>query len=160
METAVAGIKGVVPAVLILAMAYCINAISKALGAQDFIISAIAPWMTAALLPLVTFATGSLISFFTGTAWGTYAIVVPFVMPVALSLSGGEITPAVLLTVGAVVGGGILGDHCSPVSDTTCLSSFGAGSDHMDHVTTQLPYALVCGALACGMFGVLGWVLV
>ena len=80
-------------------------------------------------------------------------------LPVTMGLSGGEINSGMLLTVGAVVGGGILGDHCSPVSDTSCLSSFGAGSDHMDHVTTQLPYALVCGTLAAGLFALLGWVL-
>ena len=112
------------------------------------------------MLPVITFITGGLISFFTGTAWGTYAIVTPFVMPIAMNLSGGAVSPVVLLTVGAIVGGGILGDHCSPVSDTTCLSSFGAGSDHIDHVTTQLPYALVCGVLASVLFIVIGMVIV
>jgi Na+/H+ antiporter NhaC len=160
METAVSGIKGVIPAILILAMAYCMNTISKALGAQEYIISVTRAWMTTGLLPVATFITGALISFFTGTAWGTYAIVTPFVMPVALSLSGGTISSVVFLTVGAVVSGGIFGDHCSPVSDTTCLSSFGAGSDHIDHVATQLPYALVCGILACAVFVVLGFLMI
>jgi len=157
METAVNGIKGVIPAILILAMAYCMNTVSKTLGAQEYIISITKSWMTAGLLPLATFVTGALISFFTGTAWGTYAIVTPLVMPVALNLSGGAVSSVVLMTVGAIVGGGVFGDHCSPVSDTTCLSSFGAGSDHIDHVTTQLPYAIVCGLVACVLFVVLGF---
>lgn len=100
--------------------------------------------------------TGAMISFFTGTSWGTYAILTPFVLPVAMNLSGGEVNSLVLATVGAVVGGGLFGDHCSPVSDTTCLSSFGAGSDHMDHVTTQLPYAITAGVLAAVIFAIIG----
>jgi Na+/H+ antiporter NhaC len=148
-DVALKGIKAVLPALLILALAYSINSITKTLGAQDFIISITAGWMSTKMLPLVTFLTGALISFFTGTSWGTYAILTPFVLPVAFNLSGGTLSTGVLLTVGALVGGALFGDHCSPVSDTTCLSSFGAGSDHMDHVTTQLPYALTSAALAC-----------
>ena len=158
MSVAVKGLKGVMPAILLLAMAYCMNSVSKTLGAQAYIIAITRNWMTSGLLPLITFITASSISFFTGTAWGTYAIVTPFVIPIALSLSGGVVSPILLVTVGALVGGGILGDHCSPVSDTTCLSSFGAGSDHIDHVITQLPYALVCGVIACFIFAVVGWI--
>jgi Na+/H+ antiporter NhaC len=156
MDVAVNGIKAVLPAILILALAYCINTISKSLGAQQFIISLTQNWMTAGMLPVITFITGALISFFTGTSWGTYAILTPFVLPVAMNLSGGDINSGVLATVGAVVGGGLFGDHCSPVSDTTCLSSFGAASDHMDHVATQLPYALTAAALSAVLFVVLG----
>jgi Na+/H+ antiporter NhaC len=156
MDVAVNGIKAVLPAILILALAYCINTISKSLGAQQFIISLTQNWMTAGMLPVITFITGALISFFTGTSWGTYAILTPFVLPVAMNLSGGDINSVVLATVGAVVGGGLFGDHCSPVSDTTCLSSFGAASDHMDHVATQLPYALTAAALSAVLFVVLG----
>ena len=148
MDVAVNGIKAVLPAIMILALAYCINDISNTLGAQQFIISVTQGWMTAGMLPVVTFLTGALISFFTGTSWGTYAILTPFVLPLALNLSGGAINSVVLATVGAIVGGGCFGDHSSPVSDTTCLSSFGAASDHMDHVMTQLPYALTAAGLA------------
>jgi len=155
-DVSVKGIKGVLPAILILALAYCINTISKSLGAQQYIISLTEGWMSSGMLPTITFLTGAAISFFTGTSWGTYAILTPFVLPVAMSLSGGVVDSVVLATIGAVVGGGLFGDHCSPVSDTTCLSSFGAGSDHMDHVTTQLPYALVSGVLACVLFAVIG----
>ena len=100
-------------------------------------------WTSSHLLPAMTFATAAGIAFFTGTSRGTYAILTPFVLPLAMGLSGDTLSPGVLLAVGASVGGALFGDHCSPVSDTTCLASFGAGSDHMDHVSTQLPYALV-----------------
>mgnify|MGYP000866517950 FL=1 len=112
--------------------------------------------MTPAMLPLATFFAGALISFFTGTSWGTYAILTPFVLPLAFQLSGGAVSPLVLATIGAVVGGGCFGDHCSPVSDTTCLSSFGAGSDHMDHVSTQIPYAVTVAVISAVIYGILG----
>ena len=156
MDVAVKGLKGVMPAIIILALAYCINHVSKSLGAQQYVVSLTEGWMTAGLVPVITFTTAAAISFFTGTSWGTYAILAPLVMPVAMSLSGGAIDGGVLAAVGALVGGGLWGDHCSPVSDTSCLSSFGAGSDHMDHVTTQLPYALAGGALAAALFALVG----
>ena len=159
MEVVVNGIKGVLPAILILAMAYCINSISKSLGAQYYIISITESWMSSWMLPVLAFITAGLISFFTGTSWGCYAIVIPFVMPIAFNLSGGELSNFVLLSLGSVIGGGLFGDHCSPVSDTTCLSSFGAGSDHIDHVTTQLPYALTAAVVACVLYIILGLVL-
>jgi Na+/H+ antiporter NhaC len=155
-EVAMAGIKGVLPAIVILALAYSINAVSKTLGAQQFIVSATEGWMTAAFLPAATFATGALVSFFTGTSWGTYAILTPIAMPVAFNLSGGSIDTQVLSTVGAIIGGGLFGDHASPVSDTSVLSSFGAGSDHMDHVTTQLPYALTVAGISMAGLVVMG----
>lgn len=160
MEVAVMGIKGVFPAILILAMAYCINTISKTLGAQDYIVSISEAWMTSWMLPMLAFLTAGLISFFTGTSWGSYAIVIPFVMPIAFNLSNGEVSSFVLLSLGAVVGGGLFGDHCSPVSDTTCLSSFGAGSDHIDHVTTQLPYALTAALISFIAFLFWGMIIV
>lgn len=158
-DTASNGVKAVLPAIFILALAYCINTISKALGAQIFVIELTKHWMTPALLPAITFVAGACISFFTGTSWGTYALLVPFSVPIALNLSNGEIAPIVLVTVSAIMGGGLFGDHCSPLSDTTCLSSFGAASDHMDHVTTQLPYALMCAGISVVLFLVLGMTL-
>ncbi len=155
-EVAIRGVKGVFPAIVILALAYAINGVSRSLGAQEYIVSVTEDWMTAGMVPVITFATGAVISFFTGTSWGTYAILTPFVLPVALNLSGDVVGTAVLATVGALVGGALFGDHCSPVSDTTVLSSLGAGSDHMDHVTTQLPYALTAGAIAATAFLAIG----
>jgi len=156
MDVTLQGVKAVLPAIVILALAYCINTVSRSLGAPQYVVSVTEGWMRPGTIPVVAFLTAAAISFFTGTSWGTYAILTPVVLPLALSASGGTITTGVLAAVGALVSGGLWGDHCSPVSDTTCLSSFGAGSDHMDHVTTQLPYALAAGALSAALLAVLG----
>ena len=133
-------------------MAYCINSVSKSLGAQEYIIQITSSWMTPFFIPVVAFITAGAISFFTGTSWGSYAIVIPFIMPIVFNMSDSTVDSLVLITVGALVGGGLFGDHCSPVSDTSCLSSFGAGSDHMDHVSTQLPYAILGGIAAIVLY--------
>ena len=159
METAVNGVKAVLNAILILAMAYCINSITKGLGTADFIISLTESFMTPALLVTVTFLTCAFISFLTGSSWGTFAIMVPIVIPLAFTMTGGELTTLVFCTIGAVEGGGTFGDHCSPMSDTTILSSLAAGSDHMDHNATQIPYALFVAAISCVITLVLGFTL-
>jgi len=156
MEAAVNGVKGVMSAVLILALAYCLNAISKQLGTAGYVISITESWMTPALLLVLTFLICSFISFFTGTSWGTYAIMIPIAVPLAFQLTGGAINSLVYATIAAVVGGGCFGDHCSPLSDTTILSSLAAGSDHIDHVNTQLPYAFTAAAVSSVLFLIVG----
>lgn len=156
MDTAIKGMKSVMSATLILALAYCINTVTKSLGAADFIISITAGWMTPALFIAVTFIIGALISFFTGTSWGTYAICTPIAVPIAYSFTGGQLGVLVYATVGAIVSGGLFGDHCSPVSDTTVLSSLGAASDHIDHVNTQLPYAMVVASISVVLWIIVG----
>ncbi len=155
-DCAVEGIKSVMSAMLILALAYCINAISKELGTANFVVSVAESWMTPAILVLLTFLLCAFISFFTGTSWGTYAIMVPICLPLAFNVSGGEINPVIYATIAALMGGGCFGDHCSPLSDTTILSSLAAGSDHIDHVKTQLPYALTAAVIACIGFLIVG----
>ena len=112
--------------------------------------AAIVAWFDGGLdggrLVALTFGVTAAVAFSTGTSWGAFALMMPVALPVALDNAGGPMTPLVFQTVAAVAGGGIFGDHASPVSDTTVLASVGAGSDHMDHVVTQLPYALA-GAL-------------
>ena len=156
METAVEGIKAVMSAILILAMAYCVNNITKTLGAPDYILSITEDWMTPALLVTISFLVCAIISFLTGSSWGTWAILVPIVIPLAFSITGGELGATVYATVGAVMGGATFGDHCSPLSDTTILSSLGAGSDHIDHTKTQVVYAVTCAVLACIITLILG----
>jgi len=155
-ETGVQGVKGVMPAILILALAYVINTVSKDLGAAQYIISITQGWLTPTLLPLLVFFMCAFISFSTGTSWGTYAIMIPIAMPLAFSFTGNDVTPLIYATIGAVAGGGVFGDHCSPLSDTTILSSFGAASDHIDHVKTQLPYASVAAGAALIVYFVIG----
>lgn len=143
-------------AMLILAMAYCLNSISSTLGTADYVISITESWMTPTILMTLTFVVSAFIAFFTGTSWGTYAIVTPICVQMALNISGGALTPVVYATIAAVMGGGCFGDHCSPLSDTTILSSLATGSDHIDHVKTQLPYALTAGVVACIGFLIIG----
>ena len=147
-STAVQGMKSVMSATLILALAYCINTITKSMGAADFLLGVCESWMTPALFLSVTFIAGAVISFFTGSSWGTFAICIPIAVPMAYSFTGGQLGTLVYAAVGAVVSGGLFGDHCSPVSDTSVLSSLGAACDHIDHVRTQLPYALLAAAVS------------
>lgn len=140
--TATEGIKSVNSAILILALAYCLNAISKQLGTSLYVVSITEAWITPVTLLALAFAISAFMSFFTGTSWGVYAIMIPIVIPLAFNITGGEATNLVYAAVAAVMGGGCFGDHCSPLSDTTILSSLGSGSDHVAHVKTQLPYAL------------------
>ncbi len=159
MEIATKGIKSVVGAILILSAAYCINAISKTLGTANFVIGVTEGWMTPVTLLALTFTVCAFISFFTGTSWGTYAIMIPIVMPLAFNLAGGQATNLVYAAIAAVMGGGCFGDHCSPLSDTTILSSLGSGSDHVDHVKTQLPYALSVAVLCVIGYAIMGFCL-
>ena len=149
-------LKSVVSAILILSLAYCINAISKTLGTSSYVISVTESWMTPVTLLALTFAVCAFMAFFTGTSWGVYAIMIPIVMPLAFNMTGGEANNLVYATIAAVMGGGCFGDHCSPLSDTTILSSLGAGSDHLAHTKTQLPYALTVAVITCIGYTIIG----
>jgi len=134
------------------ALAYSLNAVTTELGAGEYIIERFTSDLTPNSLVLITFFLTAAISFSTGTSWGAFAMMMPVALPVAFEITGGEIGPLVYQTVAAIAGGGIFGDHSSPVSDTTVLSSVGAGSDHIDHVVTQLPYALSMAAITAGLY--------
>ena len=157
MQNAVTGMKGVMPAVVILALAFSINTVSSEMKTADYVVEISSSWLTPGLLPVLVFLITGFISFATGTSWGTYAIMVPIALPLAFQFSGGTLDSFVFATFAAVTGGGIFGDHCSPLSDTTVLSSLGSACDHIDHVKTQLPYALVVGAVASVMYIFIGF---
>ncbi len=156
MGTVLAGIKGVMPAVLILAFAYAINMVSREMGTAQYVIDLSSGWLNPGLLPVLIFLISAFVSFATGTSWGTYAIMVPIAVPLAFEFSQGHVSPLVLSTIAAVAGGGVFGDHCSPLSDTTVLSSLGSACDHIDHVRTQFPYALVAASIASVIYLVIG----
>ena len=156
MKTAVAGVKGVMPAVIILAFAYALNDLSKTMGTAQYIVSVTEGWLTPALLPGLTFLIAGVIAFSTGTSWGTFAILMPLSVPIAFTFAGGEPGTVVYATVAAVAGGGVFGDHCSPLSDTSILASTGAASDHIDHVKTQIPYAFLIGLLSLFIYLLFG----
>jgi len=105
------------------------------------------------IVPMLIFLVASLMSFSTGTSWGTFSIM----MPIALAL-GATLDLNIPLVIAAVISGGIFGDHASPISDTTIISSMAADCNHIEHVRTQLPYALIGGISACIAFLIAGWV--
>jgi len=155
-NTAMSGIKGIMPAVVILAFAYALNDLSASLNTADYIIAVTESWLTPTLLPLLAFLITGFIAFSTGTSWGTYAIMIPIAVPLAFAFSGDELTTVVYATIAAVSGGGVFGDHCSPLSDTSILASTGAASDHIDHVKTQLPYAALIAGISLLLYLAVG----
>ena len=146
------GIRSILPALLIIALAYSLNTVTERLEAADWLVSVSSGFLTPGLLVSMTFVLGAVISFSTGTSWGTFALLMPLALPLAIAFSTGPEDPLIVQTIAAVTGGGIFGDHTSPVSDTSVLASAGAGSDHMDHVITQLPYALVVAAVTALLY--------
>lgn len=158
LDAFVEGAKSMVIAVCILILAWSLSAVCDALGTANFLVEASRGVLSARLLPLVTFVLAAAVSFATGTSWGTMAILMPLVYPLGAQLPAeAHLAPALALhihlaAVSAVLAGAVFGDHCSPVSDTTIMSSLASGSDHVDHVSTQLPYALLVAgiAAACG----------
>ena len=157
MNTLTDGIKGALPAVILLALAYSVNGLSQTMGTANYIISITQGFLTPHLLPMVIFIVAAIMAFATGSSWGTFAICMPIALPMAFAMTDGVLTSTVVAVFAAVAGGGVFGDHCSPLSDTTILSSMGAASDHLDHVKTQLPYALICGGLAAVAYLILGF---
>ena len=160
MKTATAGMKGVMPAILILALAYSLNQLSKEMGTAGYIVEISRDWLSPTLLPAITFLLAALIAFATGSSWGTFAIMMPISVPVAFVFTGDTLTPLVYATIAAVAGGGVFGDHCSPLSDTTVLASTGSACDHMDHVRTQIPYALAVALVSLAIYLLVGVTLV
>lgn len=157
MDSVTQGIKSGIPAVTLLALAYSVNALSSKMGTANFIINSCEDFLQPAVLPAIIFLVAALMSFATGSSWGTFAICMPIALPLAFTFTGGEATTLVSACFAAVAGGGVFGDHCSPLSDTTILASTGAAADHIDHVKTQLPYALCCASIALVAYLILGF---
>ena len=151
-DTWINGMKSLVVTGAILLMAWSLSASITDLGTAQFLVSSLSDTMPAFLLPSVIFILGSVISFATGTSYGTMGILMPLAIPLAAGLSGDP--QFIVLSAGAVLTGAIFGDHCSPISDTTILSSMGASVNHIDHVQTQTPYALTVGIISV-LFGFL-----
>jgi Na+/H+ antiporter NhaC len=143
----VSGCQKMTIGAIVLGLAVTLGTVSKQLGTASFIVSAFGGGIPPAALPAILAALCMLIAFATGTSWGTYAVVFPIAMPLAWALAPDP--TYVQICFGAVLGGAVFGDQCSPISDTTILSSMFSGCDLMDHVRTQLPLAL--GAAALGV---------
>jgi Na+/H+ antiporter NhaC len=150
-----AGLKSMLMAIIILVMAWSLAAVTDVLHTADYLVSTVSQSLPAGVLPALIFVIAAATAFATGTSWGTMGILMPLVVPLAwatLAASGlhteAEYHHIIYSTVSAVLAGAVWGDHCSPVSDTTIMSSMASGCDHIDHVRTQLPYAIIVGLVA------------
>ena len=149
------GFKAMVPAILILTFAWSLKAMTDSLGATAFVDTTLRASAESfkALLPAIVFLIGCFIAFSTGTSWGTFGILIPIVLEV-FPLTD----PHGVVCVSACMAGAVCGDHCSPISDTTIMASAGAQCDHVNHVSTQLPYAITCAAVSCVSYIIAGFV--
>ena len=153
LESWVNGVRSMVMACIILVLAWTIGSVCKDLHTAEYLVSISSNVLTPNMLPFITFGTAAAISFSTGSSWATMSILIPVVVPMALHLmtldpNAVVESPVFLATFASVLSGSVFGDHCSPISDTTILSSTASASDHIDHVKTQMPYALTVGVLA------------
>ncbi|MBC8425564.1 Na+/H+ antiporter NhaC family protein [bacterium] len=148
------GARAMLIAMVILVLAWSLSAVCDELGTGPWLVEASRDVLSPHFLPALAFLLAAAVSFSTGTSWGTMAILIPIILPLAAALPVGDGVSAqlreviALASTSSVLAGAVFGDHCSPISDTTILSSMASGSDHMDHVRTQLPYALVAGGVA------------
>ncbi len=139
------GFKAMVPAIMILTFAWSLKAMTDSLGAKFFVRDFVRSSATGVqmLLPVIVFVIGCLLAFATGTSWGTFGILIPIVQSV-FSMDN----PMAIVCISACMAGAVCGDHCSPISDTTIMASAGAQCDHVNHVSTQLPYAITCAVVS------------
>lgn len=152
MQAWLKGAEAMVIAIVILLFAWSLGEVCRDLHTAEYLTSSLSGVLSPRLLPVITFILACGISFATGTSYGTMAILIPLVIPIGhrLCLDAGfapeELHRILVGVVSSVLAGSVFGDHCSPISDTTIMSSMGSGADHVDHVRTQLPYALLAGA--------------
>lgn len=154
-EAMVNGFRSMLLALIVLVLAWSIGAVCDALGTADYVVGATQGVLSPHWMPVLTFLISAGVAFATGTSWGTMGILMPLVIPIAhgLSLAAGHAVADPLYytfmlgTISSVLAGSVWGDHCSPISDTTILSSLSTGCDHIAHVRTQLPYALAVGVV-------------
>ena len=161
MEEMVEGFKSMFNAVLILTMAWSIALVTKDMHTAEFVSQLLVQWsLSPMVVPVLTFVLAALIGFSTGTSWGTMAILYPLILPSSWllcqeqGLSMEASMPLFYNVVASVLAGSVMGDHCSPISDTTIMSSLASSCNHMQHVRTQMPYALTVGGVAV-LIGVL-----
>jgi Na+/H+ antiporter NhaC len=151
-ELILKGISELMPLALLMMLAFAISHVCNILGTGVYVAGITEGWLSPQLLPAVVFVLSSFIAFSTGTSWGTFAIMFSIAIPMARMHDAN-----VLLVIAAAMGGGVFGDHCSPISDTTIISSMASASDHIDHVRTQMPYALLTGLLTTLIYLILGF---
>jgi len=146
------GIGGLIPMGLLMVLAFTLGSVCDKLGTGPYVAQLASATLPPALIIPLVFLIACVISFATGTSWGTYAIMIPIAVPLVVALNLN-----LPLMVSAVMGGGVFGDHCSPVSDTTLIASMASACDLIDHVNTQLPYALTSAGIALGLYLMIGF---
>jgi Na+/H+ antiporter NhaC len=153
MRTFMKGAKALLPIATILLFALALGDVAQTLGTGDYIAGVVGESIAGPLLAPLIFIVSAFIAFSVGSSWGTFAIMIPIAIPIATTLEF-----SVPLFLGAAISGAIFGDHASPISDTTVVASMASATDHIDHVRTQLPYALVAASIAATMFLIAGLV--
>ena len=150
-----AGMRSMLLAVIILILAWSLSNVNDALGTADYLVSVLSGSLDPGIVPALVFVLAAFTAFATGSSWGAMGILMPLVIPLAWGVlaadglhTSGDYTHIIYSTVSAVLAGSVWGDHCSPISDTTILSSLASQCDHIDHVRTQLPYAMTVGGVA------------
>ena len=145
-----------VPAILILTFAWTLKAMTDSLGAAEFVAAAMEQSAKGLqnLLPAIIFLVGCFLAFATGTSWGTFGILIPIVVAVF----EGRNPDLMIISISACMAGAVCGDHCSPISDTTIMASAGARCNHVNHVSTQLPYAITAAAVSFVTYIIAGFV--
>ena len=151
MDYTLKGISGLVPLAILMVFAFSIGDTCRTLGTGEYVASLSRDFLNPSLIAPILFITSAFISFSTGTSWGTFAIMIPIAVPTALYASS-----PLALSIAAVLSGSVFGDHCSPISDTTIVSSMASACDHIDHVRTQLPYAVTMAIFAAILFWITG----
>ena len=171
MEALMVGFKIMLPATVVLILAWTLAQMTQHMHTADFVSSALIAWnVTPLLLPALTFILAVIIAFSTGTSWGTMAILYPLVIPVTWHLTSnanyeyGDAMNVLLNVISCILAGAVMGDHCSPISDTTIMSSTSSGCNHLEHVRTQMPYALTVGGVSLvwiifSSMGIPAWIL-
>lgn len=162
LEGMMEGMHTMFDGLLILVMAWALSAITVELGTADYLMSVFGETLNPFWLPAIVLVLAAMTSFATGSSWGTMGILMPLVVPLAWEIGQNSGLPfemtheIIYASVSAVLGGSVWGDHCSPISDTTILSSIATQCDHVEHVNTQLPYAMIVGTISIlGMVGIL-----
>ncbi|MFZ2898479.1 MAG: Na+/H+ antiporter NhaC family protein, partial [Saprospiraceae bacterium] len=145
------GVSSLMPLALLMMLAFAISGVCKELNTGTYVAEITRSWLSPGLAPMLVFVVSAFIAFATGTSWGTFAIMMGIAIPMARELDAN-----VYMVIAAVMSGGVFGDHCSPISDTTILASMSSATDHIDHVRTQMPYALLAGGVAALGFLVVG----
>ncbi len=152
-DLTIKGISEMMPLALLMMTAFAISALcnKEHLDTGNYVASLVQGWLSPGMVPFLLFLVSSFIAFSTGTSWGTFAIMVPIAVSMVHALGGNE-----YMALAAAIGGGVFGDHCSPISDTTILSSMASATDHVEHVRTQLPYAALSGGLTALLYLIFG----